>query len=212
MKSCSYAFLSLSGEVLSIWLGKGGRSRIGLWSRVEVTISREWRRAMPLVSLFWMAHPWIDWIPILLKPTPSRTRLPVPSYFCPPRSSGEVQYIKASDNSREKRELDRDKGEKKGKRSRLKPNPFSTPRLRIDIESESEHRGFIPTQPKIHRSNWILVLSSGWTITLCPAWMRKKGVFASRWIIRIRKRALKALFSLDYPSLLPPYMDSPQRD
>lgn len=28
----------------------------------------------------------------------------------------------------------------------------------------------------------------------CPAWMRKKGVFASRWIIRIRKRALKALF------------------
>lgn len=32
-----------------------------------------------------------------------------------PRSSGEVQYIKASDNSREKRELDRDKGEKKGR-------------------------------------------------------------------------------------------------
>ena len=34
---------------------------------------------------------------------------------------------------------------------------------------------------------------------LCPAWMRKKGVFASRWIIRIRKRALKALFFLRLP-------------
>ncbi|KAL3518793.1 hypothetical protein ACH5RR_021382 [Cinchona calisaya] len=32
-----------------------------------------------------------------------------------PRSSGEVQHIKASDNSREKRELDRDKEEKKGR-------------------------------------------------------------------------------------------------
>lgn len=74
-----------------------------------------------------------------------------------------------------KRELDRDKGEKKGKRSRLKPKPFSTPRLRIDIESESEHRGFLPTKAKIHRSNWILVFSSGWTPL--PSMNEKEGLF-----------------------------------